>query len=54
MIQFYDTYRSYIVNYGLGEKLVREAVENAGEDSDARWHRFEEIISGSTLPQELR
>ena len=52
-LKFYDTYRSYIINYGLGKQLIRAAVEAAGTSEEARWDRFEEIISEPTLPADL-
>ena len=52
-LKFYDTYRSYTVNYGLGKQLIRAAVEAAGASEEARWDRFEEIISEPTLPGDL-
>jgi len=53
-LRFFDTYRSYIINYGLGRKLVGDTVERAGEDEDARWARFIAILNAQTLPEDLR
>ncbi|HET9355502.1 MAG TPA: hypothetical protein VFO42_04990 [Sphingomicrobium sp.] len=52
-IAFTKQYRSYVINYGLGQDMVRADVERypAG---DARWQRFEQIISEPTLPSDLR
>jgi len=52
-IRFFDTYRSYVINYGLGEALVADYVEAAGEDMDARWERFIGILNTPTLPEDL-
>ena len=52
-LRFVETYRSYIINYGLGLDMVRASVEAAGPDQDARWARLIEILSEPTLPSDL-
>lgn len=51
-IDFAKTYRSYIINYGLGLDMVRADVEAAG-DTAAGWARMREILSTPTLPSDL-
>jgi len=51
-IDFARTYRSYIINYGLGLDMVRKHVEAAG-DTAARWARMRKILSEPTLPGDL-
>src|SRR5687767_5060721 len=45
-LSFIDQYRSYVINYGLGEDWVRSYVEAAGTDPARRWQVMREIISG--------
>lgn len=52
-MKFIDTYRSYVINYGLGQDMVREHVERAGPSPDARWARMEAVISQPTTPADL-
>lgn len=52
-LRFIGTYRSYIVNYGLGQDLVRAYVERAGPSPEARWARMKRILSEPTLPADL-
>jgi hypothetical protein len=52
-IAFTKQYRTYVLNYGLGEQMVREDVEGR-RGTAARWKRFEQIISEPTLPADLR
>lgn len=52
-IRFIRTYRSYIINYGLGLDMVRAYVERAGPSSDVRWERMERLLSEPTLPVDL-
>ncbi|HEY0027880.1 MAG TPA: hypothetical protein VGC35_08425 [Allosphingosinicella sp.] len=52
-IAFTDQYRSYVINYGFGQDMVRAHVEAAGEEPEARWGRMKTLLSEPTLPQDL-
>jgi hypothetical protein len=55
-IRFIETYRSYVINYNLGEDLVRGYVERrAGSPAapEAAWRAFRELISSPRLPSGL-
>jgi hypothetical protein len=52
-IDFTEQYRSYVINYGLGQDMVRAYVEAAGPDPKARWAAMERVISEPTLPSDL-
>jgi len=52
-VAFTKEYRSYVINYGLGEDMVRADIESYPA-ALPRWKRFEQIISEPTLPQDLR
>ena len=43
--EFFDTYRSYVINYNLGKDLVREYVERDTTDMTERWQKFETLLS---------
>jgi hypothetical protein len=51
-LRFIKTYRSYIINYGLGQDMVRDYV-GRGPTTEARWQRMERILSEPTLPEDL-
>jgi hypothetical protein len=53
-IAFTRQYRSYVINYGLGQDMVRADVEAAGATPAARWKRMEQLLSEPTLPSDLR
>ncbi len=56
-VRFFDQYRSYVINYNLGQDLVREYIESRGgtEDRpDRRWEEFERLISSPRLPSGLK
>lgn len=55
-LRFIETYRSYVINYNLGEQLVREWVERQGgtvADAARRWEVFGDLISSPRLPRAL-
>lgn len=52
-IRFFDTYRSYVINYNYGKDQVAGYVEAGDADLDERWKRFEKILSGPFLPDML-
>ncbi len=53
-IAFTKQYRTYVINYGLGQDMVRADVERAGPSQEARWKRMEQLLSEPTLPSDLR
>ena len=52
-LAFVKDYRSYVINYALGQDMVRADAERAGTTPEARWRRMEAIISEPTLPSDL-
>jgi hypothetical protein len=55
-VRFFDRYRSYIVNYSLGQQLVREYVERRGGTADRpekRWEELIRLLSTPMLPSDL-
>jgi hypothetical protein len=53
-VDFIEEYRSYVINYGLGEDMVRADIEAAGASPDARWARMNALLSEPTLPADLK
>jgi hypothetical protein len=56
-IRFFNEYRSYIINYNLGQDIVRKFVESHGgtpEHSDERWHLYEQVIGTPRTPEGLQ
>jgi arylsulfatase A-like enzyme len=48
--RFFDTYRSYVINYNLGKDLVKHHVESKG----TRWDEFVRLLASPRLPSGLR
>jgi hypothetical protein len=54
--KFFDQYRSYVINYNLGQDMVKKYIESRGgtvDNPDRRWKIFEELISSPRLPSGL-
>jgi hypothetical protein len=52
-LDFDEEYRSYVINYSVGEDLVRNYVDRAGQDEADRWAAYERILSQPMLPEDL-
>lgn len=52
-LSFIETYRSYVINYSLGQDLVRAHIERAGKSEAARWTAMARVISEPTTPADL-
>ena len=55
--RFFDTYRSYVINYNLGKDLVKQYVESrAGVAAQpaGRWDQFVRLLASPRLPSGLR
>lgn len=56
-VRFMDQYRSYVINYNLGQDLVRQYIEGRGGTADhpaKRWEEFTKLISSPRLPSGLK
>lgn len=52
-VSFAEQYRSYVINYGLGQQMVRDYVERAGPGQPERWARMRALLSEPTTPADL-
>ena len=55
--RFFDTYRSYVINYNLGKDLVKGYVESRGGAATQpvkRWEEFVRLLASPRLPSGLR
>ena len=48
---FFDTYRSYVINYNLGKDLVKQFVESRRGN---RWDEFAKLLASPRLPSGIR
>jgi hypothetical protein len=55
--RFFDTYRSYVINYNLGKDLVKQYIESRGgiaTQPAKRWEAFVRLLASPRLPSGLR
>jgi hypothetical protein len=52
-LRFFDTYRSYVINYDFGRDLVAAWVEEGARDPADRWGRFIRLLSSPMTPADL-
>lgn len=55
-LAFFETYRSYVINYNLGQDMVRKYVEARGGTPDSpgrRWKEFVQLLSSPRVPSGL-
>jgi len=55
--KFIEKYRSYVINYNLGEDMVRSYIEKRGGTADQpeqRWREFEQLLASPRLPSDIR
>ena len=54
-VKFIQRYRSYVINYNLGEEMVRRYIEKrSGTDPEKRWSEFAKLLSSPRLPSGLQ
>ena len=55
--KFIEKYRSYVINYNLGEDMVRSYIEKRGgteQQPEQRWRAFQELLASPRLPGDIR
>jgi hypothetical protein len=53
-VKFIKRYGSYVINYNLGEDMVRRYIEKrSGTDPEKRWSEFGKLLSSPRLPSGL-
>jgi hypothetical protein len=56
-MRFIEHYRSYVINYNLGEDMIRRFIEKRGgteSDVERRWREFAQLLSSPRLPSGLQ
>jgi len=53
-VKFIRRYRSYVINYNLGEDMVKRYIEKrSGADPEKRWSEFGKLLASPRLPSGL-
>jgi hypothetical protein len=54
-VKFIQRYRSYVINYNLGEDMVKRYIEKrSGADPEKRWSEFGKLLASPRLPSGLQ
>jgi hypothetical protein len=54
-VKFINRYRSYVINYNLGEDMVRRYIDKrSGTDLEKRWSEFGKLLSSPRLPSGIQ
>jgi len=54
-VKFIQRYRSYVINYNLGEDMVKRYIEKrSGNDPEKRWSEFGKLLASPRLPSGLQ
>jgi hypothetical protein len=56
-LNFIEQYRSYVINYNLGEDIVRNYIEKndgTADDPERRWMLFEKLLLTPQTPSDLK
>lgn len=52
-IRFVEEYRSYVLNYSLGEDIVGSYIEGQSVDDASRWRAFEDMLTGLVTASDM-
>ena len=54
-VKFIQRYRSYVINYNLGEEMVKNYIEKrAGNDPEKKWSEFGKLLASPRLPSGIQ
>ena len=53
-LRFMEKYRGYVINYNIGQDIVREYVTSAGETPEAQWTAFREMLTIPLTPSDMQ
>ncbi|MEP3889964.1 MAG: hypothetical protein ABJN69_05820 [Hellea sp.] len=53
-LRFMEKYRGYVINYNIGQDIVRGYVISAGETPDAQWTAFRDMLTIPLTPGDMQ
>jgi len=53
-LSFMEKYRGYVINYNIGQDIVREYVTSAGKTPDAQWTAFRDMLTIPLTPGDMQ
>ena len=53
-LRFMKKYRGYVINYNIGQDIVRSYVTDAGETPEAKWAAFRDMLTIPLTPSDMQ
>ena len=53
-LRFMEKYRGYVINYNIGQDIVRDYIAEAGDDPDAQWAAFRDMLTIPLTPGDMQ
>jgi len=53
-LRFVDKYRGYVINYNIGQDIVRDYIAKAGSDPEAQWAAFRDMLTIPLTPSDMQ
>ena len=53
-LRFMEKYRGYVINYNIGQDIVRDYVKSAGNTADAQWAAFRDMLIIPLTPGDMQ
>jgi len=53
-LRFMEKYRGYVINYNIGQDIVRAYVTNAGSTPEAQWTAFRDMLTIPLTPGDMQ
>ncbi|WP_026942425.1 hypothetical protein [Hellea balneolensis] len=53
-LRFIEKYRGYVINYNIGQDIVRSYVQDAGDTPEAQWTAFRDMLTIPLTPGDLQ
>jgi len=53
-LRFMEKYRGYVINYNIGQDIVRAYVTSAGETPEEQWAAFRDMLTIPLTPSDMQ
>ena len=53
-LRFMEKYRGYVINYNIGQDIVRDYVTKVGKRPEAQWNAFQDMLTIPLTPADLQ
>ena len=53
-LRFIEKYRGYVINYNIGQDIVRDYIAAVGDNPDAQWSAFRDMLTIPLTPSDMQ